>query len=117
MTSAFGTILRGCKWIVAHWYIPLIALAAWLGFWLGGKRQRPGEAVANELESINRAREIERYAADQGAKIANAVIDQEYRNVLQRISSEQKKKADDLRRNPGKRILYLRSIANRLRER
>lgn len=115
MTSAYETILRGFKWVVAHWYVPLIALAAGLGWLLGSRRSTPRKVLADELESIQRAQEIERFAAEKGAQLANEVIDQEHRRTLRRLDEQQKLKAYELRRNPGKRVRYLRRLSERLR--
>jgi len=117
MTSAFATILRGCNWCLRHWYIPLLALAAVAGWLVGRRKQSPNEVIIDELAAINRAQRLDRIAAENKAEIANALADDQYRSVLARLDAKQRCKAEDLRRHPGKRLLYLRRLARQLERR
>lgn len=114
MISVSETILGAFKWLARHWYIPLIALASIAGWLAGRRRLAPSEAVANHLAEIRNDREFERFAVERGAKLANDLLDQEYRRTLSELHAKQRRKADDLRRNPGKRVRYLRAISKRL---
>lgn len=117
MTSALGTILRGFKWVIRHWYIPLIALTATLAWLYGRRKQSPNEVVIDELAAINRARRLDRMATEHKAEIANALADDQYRTVIMRLDAKERVKAESLRRHPGKRLLYLRRLAKRLERR
>ena len=114
MTGVFATIRRGCKWFCNYWYIPLVALGSVATFLLMYRRETPIEAVADEIKTIKRAQRLERMAVEHKAEIANALADDQYRSILLRLDEKQRAKADELRRNPGKRLLYLRRIAKRL---
>ena len=122
MTSVSETTLgRGFRWLVAHWYIPLIglaALAAWLVARLVGMPQRaPREVVGDELDAIDQAEAMRRFAIDRGARLANQLIDDEYHATLRNLDTKQRRRADDLRRNPGKRLRFLRRLSKRLEQR
>ena len=105
--------LQGFKWLIRRWYIPLIALAAALGWFLGRQRD-PGGKLRRELESIERGEEIERLAVENGAKIANRLIDEEHRKAIEQLTEKQRRKADALRSDPARRIRYLRGLSERL---
>lgn len=117
MTNGFATTLRGCKWLLRHWYIPTLALTAALAWLYGRRKQSPGEVVIDELAAIKRANRLDRMAAEHKAEIANALADDQYRHVLARIEAKQRIKAEALRRSPGKRLLYLRRLASQLERR
>jgi hypothetical protein len=95
----------------------LFALAATLAWLLRQRKQPPNEVLTDELAAINRAQRLDRIAAEHKAEIANALADDQYRSVLARLDAKQRVKAEDLRRHPGKRLLYLRRIARRLEQR
>lgn len=115
MTSVSGTILGGFKWLLRHWYIPLVALAAGAGWLLGRRQREPFAVVDAHLRGIAHDNEIERFAIERGTKLANDVLDQQYRRTLAELDEKERRKADDLRRNPRKRVRYLRKISERLR--
>lgn len=117
MTSVFATTLRGCKWLLRHWYIPTLALAAVAGWLVGRRKQSPGEVVIDELAAIKRAQRLDRMAAEHKAEIANALADDQYRTVIMRLDAKQRIRAEALRRSPGKRLLYLRRLASQLERR
>lgn len=116
MTSAYVTILRGCKWLVRRWYIPLTALAGVVAF-LAVQRRTPKQAVSDELDVIRESENAEFFAIERGANLANQIIDHDYRRTLAELDAAQRKKAHDLRGNPAKRVRYLRRLSDRLRER
>jgi transposase len=95
----------------------LLALAAVAGWLVGRRKQSPNEVVIDELAAINRAQRLDRIAAENKAEIANALADDQYRSVLARIDAKRRVKAEDLRRHPGKRLLYLRRLARQLERR
>lgn len=117
MTSVFATTLGPFKWILQHWYIPLVALAAVLAWIVSRRNQSPSEAVIDELAAIKRANRLDKIAADNKAEIANALADDQYRSVLLRLDAKQRIKAENLRRHPGRRLLYLRRLAKRIEQR
>jgi hypothetical protein len=117
MTGVFATILRGSKWLLRHWYIPLFALVAVAGWLLGQRKQLPTESIGDELAAIRRRQGIDQLAAEKGASIANAFADQRYHQTLRALDEKQRHKAEDLRRHPGKRLDYLRRVEQRLRKR
>jgi hypothetical protein len=81
---------------------------------VGSTRKRPRETIADELDAIDQAEEIERFAIEKGATLANQVIDHQYRRTLQQLDDDQKRKADVLRSDPGRRVRYLRRLADSL---
>ena len=97
-----------------HWHIPLIALAALAGWLLGARRRSPSEAIDDELDAIDYSLQIERFAIERGAKLANEFIDHEYRRTLKAMDEQKKRKAEALRSNPGKRVRFLRRVSDRL---
>lgn len=116
------TILgRGYKWIAHRWYIPLVVLGA-LVLWLVTRFARapapaPRKAVADELDQIRRDESFQRLAAEQGAALANQLVDQEYQATLRELDAKQQSKAERLRGNPGKRLRFLRRLSKRLERR
>lgn len=122
MTNASATTLgRGFKWLLQRWYIPLTAVVAaliWLATRLiGMPRPSPRRAVADELDEIDRAERMYQFAVEHGAKLANDLIDQEYRDTLRNLDRKQRQLADNLRCNPGRRIRFLRRLSKRLERR
>jgi hypothetical protein len=114
MTNVFATIRRFGRWLWAHWYIPLALIAAVAGWLVGSTRKRPRETIADELDAIDQAEKIERFAIEKGATLANQAIDHQYRRTLQQLDDAQKRKADVLRSDPGRRVRYLRRLADSL---
>ena len=114
MTGAFGTILRGCKWLVSHWYIPLFAIAAAVAWVIRARDDGPVEAVRDELRAADQRERIKRLAIEKGAELANAVATSEYFDTIKALNAEQARKAEALRRNPVRRLRYLRRLSKRL---
>ena len=114
MTGAFATTLRGFKWLASRWYIPLLALAV-IGAWLVGARRQPRKTLQNELDAIEENERFDRFAIRFGARAANELADQEYRDTLRNITRQQSIKAERLRCNPVSRLRYLRRLTKRLR--
>lgn len=115
MTNAFATILRGCKWILRRWYIPVIGLAALAGLLVGRRRLSPRQAVGARLDQIRHREGIERYAIDRGHRLANELLDHQYRREIQELDERQREKAEALRADPGRRVAYLRRLSERLK--
>lgn len=120
MTGVSETIRgRGYKWLLARWYIPIlapVAVAGWLVRWLDDRPQRsPAEVMADELDAISEAERINGYAAARGPKLANSIVDTRYRDTLRNLDQGQRKKADGLRSNPGRRARFLRRMSRQLR--
>ena len=114
MTSAAAAVMRGFRWLARNWHIPLLTLVAVAGWVIGSRRRTPAEVVTDELDAIDQALQVERLAVDKGARLANEIVDHDYRRTIGRLDAAQRRRADDLRRDPGKRLRYLRRLSDQL---
>lgn len=117
MISVFETTLRGFRWLWAHWYIPLFALAAAAAWLVRLRPETPQEAVRDELKGIDQYERIRKIAIDRGAELANAIATGEYWDTIKRMDAEQARLSEALRADPARRLRYLRRLSKRLGER
>jgi len=103
MTKVFG-------WLKRYWYVPLIAIGAALGFFVG--RGGVSRSLRRELDAIDAAERARLDAVDQGADAANAAIDAEHRATIAELDAELAAKSERLRSDPARRAKWLTRLAN-----
>lgn len=102
------TVLR---WLKDHWYVPLVVLAAALGWFVGVRNRGPSETLDVELEAIDAGKTARLDAIDRGEAAAIKRLDAEYRDTLERLDARQKGKADALLRDPARRARWLHKLS------
>ena len=89
------------RWLLEHWYVPLIFLAAVAGFLVARKRRAsPMQATKLELEAIRAGADARRVQSELGAERARRHVESAHREALLRLDHEQAKQAMELRNDP-----------------
>jgi hypothetical protein len=92
--------MRVVRWLLAHWYVPLIFLAAVAGFLVSRKRGSPLQTTKVELEAIRAGADARRVEAELGAEQARRHVEKAHMEALMRLDEEQAKQAAELRDDP-----------------
>lgn len=90
-------------WIKDHWYLPLFAAGLFLGWWLTRKGSTKGPPLAEiqkELKAIDAGREAREMKARLGATQAAEEVRRQHAEAIQRLDTDQAKKAEQLREDP-----------------
>lgn len=106
-------MLKFLSWVRHYWYIPFVVLGAALGYaFLGRRRVTPIAQTKAELEAIKLATNAAKIERLLGAEEARDVVEHEYRETLQKLDEQQKKKAKELRDDPAKLAKFLVRAGN-----
>lgn len=103
--------------MLVRWYIPLIVLAAVAAWLMRVRNESPYEVARDASAAVDERARVKRLAIERDAEVANAVITSEYFDTIRRMDEQQTRKSDALRRNPVRRVRYLRRLSRRLRNR
>lgn len=102
--SAFWVFLsEAWAWLKEHWYVPLFAAGAVLGFAVSASTRKKGPPKAQvkaELEVIKAGAKAKKLEAELGAAKATAEVEAEYHAEKERLGAAERAEAEKLRENP-----------------
>ncbi len=104
---------RAALWLLDHWYIPIGAVVAALAWFAGASMRSPAKAVKDDIADAKEVGEIRQQVVEKGAALANALVDMRYNQTLASIDAAERRKLDDLRDDPVKRVKRLAKLARR----
>jgi len=113
-----STARRAAAWLVAHWYLPAVALLGLLAFFAGrrrlssGTRRTPIADVRREIEVIKAGSKAKIAESERGT--SNAIEEVEALNVvtIRKLDEGQARKRDKLRRDPRALSRYLERLGS-----
>jgi hypothetical protein len=105
--------VKWLRWVWSHWYIPVLAVVAAVGWAIGRSHRRPGDAVATELETIEATEAIRRLQIEKGAAIANAMVELKYQAVADRLSERERAMVQGYWHDPVSRMRALARLSGK----
>lgn len=100
--------MKTIRWLLDHWYLPLLALACVLGWWLTRGRVGPSPRVLKlELDAITESARVREITAKLGAERARADVESTHAVALAKLDEDQKAKAITLKSNPAALAKFL----------
>lgn len=105
---------KAINWLKKYWYIPLFLLGSAL-IWIFCRRKKatPLEQTKCELENIRVKAEIEKTKKEKGLDAALELVEQKYQEKIQKMTSDQKKLAEELKNDPEKLIRFLIRVGSK----
>lgn len=105
----WGWVKRAGLWLADHWHVPLIAVAAILGYVLAkrGTARQPLELVKTELDAIAAGAEVRKVKAEAGAQAARAHIEEQHKEALAALDAKQREEAKTYEENPEELARFL----------
>jgi len=94
-------------WLKDHWYLPLLAGVAILGYLTFRGRVRPWESVERELDVIRAGQKAREAQERLGAERAAEAVRIEHQDALTRLDADQRKEAEALAQDPVALSRYL----------
>jgi hypothetical protein len=101
------------RWLWTHWYIPVLAVAGILGFLAGARLRSPLALAKDELEAVDAGERARLAEIELGRDAANAEIDAQHKEMINELGAGQKRKADDLLRDPARRARFLARVSRK----
>lgn len=110
----FASILKGLKWLGAHWKLPLSAAVAVLSYGLI-RRHSPdaAEQLDTRLDAIAEKLRVSKIAFDQGADAARAHVEQTYAAQIEKLTAAQTVEADKYQNDPAALAAYLMRVGGK----
>jgi hypothetical protein len=99
--------MRVVRWLLAHWYVPFVFLAALAGFLISWKRGTPLQATKRELEAIRAGADARRVEAALGAERARRHVEKAHVEALMLLDESQAQQAEGLRDDPAALAKFL----------
>jgi hypothetical protein len=105
---------KAISWTLDHWYIPVLILAAVVGFF-AFRRWRPGEdpfkRVKEELGIIQAGTDARNMAIQLGAEQAKAHVKDKYQAKLAALDAQQQTQVKELEDDPVALARYLERLS------